>query len=112
MSTKTKTGALVVFHVNSCPFARVGSPISGDYIREGCAENPWFFIPADGNPTALGNMRGYPMIYSPGYKTEAEALEAAEAWELRKPEADAANAAAQRQLASFIGTIDMNEGES
>lgn len=99
---KSKSGKFVVFHRCDCPFAKPGVAIPRDFMAE---DNPWFFMPADGNPTAIGSMRGYPMIYSPGFASEGEALAAAEAWEIKKPDIDKEQETANK---SFWVRFDMN----
>lgn len=74
----------VVFHRAHCQFARTGSKIPKDFLDGDNVHGPWFFMPTKGCGTALGQMRGYPMIYSPGFASSEEALKAAEDWEVRK----------------------------
>lgn len=101
---KTKSGQHITFHRDACPFAKPGAKIPPDYTE--FVDKPWFFTRADGNPTALGRLRGYPMIYSPAFATEEEALAAAEAWEVKKPRLDRLNDANQAQLDALYGEMD------
>lgn len=107
---KTASGQYITFHRDACPFAKPGAKIPPDYTE--FADKPWFFTREDGNPTALGSLRGYPMIYSPAFATEEEALAAAEAWELEKPHLDQANAFSQAQLNALYDEVSLTNPHS
>jgi hypothetical protein len=101
---ETKSKHHVTFHRSHCPFARADATIPADYTVAEFANKPYFFVSKDGNPTAVGNLRGYPMIYSLGYETEQAALDAAEEWEAMLPEVDRACERAQAACEEVFGS--------
>lgn len=84
-NVKTVSGKHLIFHMERCPFAKNSLDIPLEFLKEWDATGgSWFFMESDGCKTVLGEMRGYPLIYSPAFKTPEEALAAAETWETEK----------------------------
>jgi hypothetical protein len=83
---RTKSGNHLVVDVTEF---LPGHPIPVEFSQEAELHGCWFFMPpewadpAEGFGSAIGNLRGYPLIYSPGFPTCEEALEAAEGWEIK-----------------------------
>lgn len=77
---RTKSGKHIAFHQDNCPYAKAGKEVPQEFLDEG---GPYFYMLTEGNTTAVGRLRKYPLIYSPGFKTMAEAVQAAEEWEDR-----------------------------
>ncbi len=80
----TAGGGLRVFDVTELV---PGRPITEPFCLEANAGGPWFFQPAwwcaenNWGGSALARFTGYPLPYSPGFRTPEEAVAAAEEWE-------------------------------
>lgn len=79
----TKNGGYVTFEITSF---LPGRPVPKEFCQEAEQNGFWFFMPSDhteenGWKSNIGSRRNFPMIYSPGFSTEEEALQAAEDWE-------------------------------
>lgn len=77
---RTKAGHYKVIDVTD--FAP-GKPIPKSWD---CSNGPWFFIPSDWEAphwggSALAQLTGFPVPYSPSFPTAEEALAAAQWWE-------------------------------
>ena len=88
---QTKSGLLRTFEITSLV---PGKPIPRDFCEAANEGGPWFFQPTWWNDKNywgglfLSQFTGHPICYSPGFHTEEDALEAAEAWEERLSESD------------------------
>jgi len=81
---RTPLGGYIVFDYRHCPLAKEGAEIPREYHKEsGEGKRPFFFCPVEGCGTVLGQLRGFPLAYSPGFATEIEARTAAIEWETR-----------------------------
>lgn len=83
----TKSGKHVIFDITDPTF--LPGRIPQYFLRESTEDRFWFFQPAEWFPLTsdygsfAAELSKFPVVYSTGFKTPEDALEAAEAWELR-----------------------------
>jgi hypothetical protein len=80
----TKSTAFVIVDITDpqfCPGKRIpsGFDLQGPWLFF-----PWHWIEKDHDyGSFVGLLTGHPMLYSPGFETEEEALQKAEEWEIK-----------------------------
>lgn len=84
----TKSGRYQIFEITSF---LPGKKIPKAFCDEAEAGGFWFFMPSEwtaesGWGSVVGEMQGYPMIYSMGHPTAEAALVTAEEWEAGEEE--------------------------
>jgi hypothetical protein len=108
---RTPLGGYIIFDYRHCPLAREGAEIPREYHKEsGEGKRPFFFCPVEGCGTVLGQLRGFPLAYSPGFATEIEARTAAIEWETRgKAQSDTYNRDAYHEMDKLFEDFDLDE---
>lgn len=108
---RTPLGGYIVFDYRHCPLAKEGAEIPREYHKEsGEGKRPFFFCPVEGCGTVLGQLRGFPLAYSPGFATEIEARTAAIEWETRgKIQIDTYNRDAHHEMNKLFEDFDLDE---
>lgn len=110
----TVSGHHFVFHRNHCPFARKYQYDGFDEPHKYANDCPpefkefvgeYFFMRSFGCQSPINLERGYPALYSPGFKTPKEALEAAEKFEELLKNRDS-EAISMRRLLEYLKDDD------